>query len=104
MQVYGIVSSSAEAMPLMFSLLSISSHPQCPSLQAYGIVSSSAKATPLMFGLLFGFAGGMMVAVVFMEILPNAYLFDPRNIWVGRGVALGFAIMAASLLLFGVKG
>jgi len=71
-------------------------------LIAYGIVSSDAEASSLMFGLLFSLAAGMMVAVVFMEILPNAYLFDPRNIWVGRGVALGFAIMAASLLLFGV--
>ncbi|KAF5830165.1 ZIP zinc transporter-domain-containing protein [Dunaliella salina] len=76
----------------------------CGGLIAYGIVVSSAGTSPLMFGLLFGLVAGMMVAVVFMEILPNAYLFDPRNVWVGRGVAFGFAIMAASLLLFGVGG
>lgn len=42
-------------------------------LQAYGIIEGTGEASALMFAILFGLVAGMMVAIVFIEVLPTAY-------------------------------
>jgi ZIP family zinc transporter len=54
----------------------------------------------LVYGALFGLVGGMMVAIVLLELLPTAHRYDPEDTVVNYSVFAGMVIMALSLVLF----
>jgi len=65
---------------------------------AWAVFAKSNSATAN--GALFGLVAGIMVAISFREMLPNALNFDPENKVTAHCVFLGMGIMAASLVLF----
>jgi len=67
----------------------------------YAIVKSSGDdMNQLVYGALFGMVGGMMVAIVCLELLPTAHRYDPDDTVVNYSVFAGMVIMALSLVLF----
>ena len=57
-------------------------------------------ADPIVYGIMFGIVAGIMVHVSVHELIPTALRYDPENKIVTKGIVLGFAVMAASLMLF----
>eukprot|EP00798_Chlamydomonas_sp_ICE-L_P011404 gene11404-12107_t len=55
---------------------------------------------PLVYALLFGIVAGIMVWISIRELLPTALRYDPEDQFTTLGVFAGFAIMAASLIMF----
>lgn len=54
----------------------------------------------LAYGSLFGVAGGMMVYISVVELIPTALKYDPDDKYVTNSVLVGMGLMGASLLLF----
>lgn len=55
---------------------------------------------PLAYALLFGLVAGIMVWISVRELLPTALKYDPDDTFTTLGVFAGFAVMAASLMMF----
>merc|ERR1712137_1103832 len=63
----------------LWALLSSISEPIGAAV-GYGIVKSSGEdMNQLVYGTLFGMVGGMMVAIVLLELLPTAHRLDPGD-------------------------
>merc|ERR1712194_368018 len=52
-----------------------------------------------VYGLMFGIVAGMMVMISFMELLPTANRFDPKDTVVSYSAVVGMVVMALSLIL-----
>merc|ERR1740139_1216639 len=84
----------------MWALLSGLSEP-AGALIGWAIIKSTGQdMNQLVYGILFGLVAGMMIMIVILELLPTAYRYDPTDRFVTNSVALGMAVMAASLCLF----
>jgi ZIP family zinc transporter len=84
----------------LWGLLSGISEP-IGALVGYGIVKASGEDMNLVaYGILFGMVGGMMVAIVVLELLPTAFRYDPQDTVTTNATFAGMFIMAASLVMF----
>eukprot|EP00198_Chlamydomonas_reinhardtii_P010865 XP_001700202.1 zinc-nutrition responsive transporter [Chlamydomonas reinhardtii] len=64
------------------------------------LILRGRDSDPLMYGVMFALVAGMMVYIAAVELLPTALRYDPANRFTTRGLVVGMAVMAASLLLF----
>ncbi|KAG2424159.1 hypothetical protein HXX76_014692 [Chlamydomonas incerta] len=64
------------------------------------LILRGQDSDPLMYGIMFALVAGMMVYIAAVELLPTALRYDPANQVTTRGLVVGMAVMAASLLLF----
>jgi ZIP family zinc transporter len=84
----------------LWGLLSGISEP-IGALVGYAIIKASGEDMNLLvYGVLFGLVGGMMVAIVILELLPTAFRYDPQDAVTTNATFGGMLIMALSLVMF----
>merc|ERR1712146_542269 len=65
-----------------------------------GFAALQAVFTDMVFGVIFSMVGGMMVFIVFHELLPAAHKYMGNGAKTTMWLMIGMMIMATSLVLF----